>query len=83
MRRTATLLLILFISILNSTAQTVNVTVDASAGRRTISPYIYGKNNNLSDDPAAPIKPAQWKLMRDAGLRFTREFGGNNESKYN
>ncbi|HRG37498.1 MAG TPA: glycoside hydrolase family 44 protein [Bacteroidia bacterium] len=83
MIRTATFFLFLLITITNSTAQTVNITVDASAGRRTISPYIYGKNNNLSDDPSSPTKPAQWKLMRDAGLRFTREFGGNNGSKYN
>jgi hypothetical protein len=83
MRRTATIILILTIIVITVHAQTVNVNVDASAGRRTISPFIYGKNNTISDNPSDPIKPAQWKLMRDAGLRFTREFGGNNGSKYN
>lgn len=83
MKKTAAVILILSVCVVNVSAQTVNINVDASAGRRTISPYIYGKNNNLSDNSSAPIKPAQWKLMRDAGLRFTREFGGNNGSKYN
>jgi hypothetical protein len=64
-------------------AQTVTVTVDANAGRRAISPYIYGKNNNVSDDPGSPTSAAQWKLMREAGLRFSRENGGNNGSRYN
>ncbi|MCW3085950.1 MAG: hypothetical protein JWP12_3316 [Bacteroidetes bacterium] len=64
-------------------AQTITVNVDASSGRKPVSPYIYGKNNNLSDDPGSPTSAAQWKLMRDAGLHFTRENGGNNASKYN
>ena len=66
-----------------SIAQTVNVTVDANAGRKPISPYIYGKNNNVSDDPSSPTTAAEWKFLRDAGLRFSRENGGNNCSKYN
>ncbi|MES2513942.1 MAG: glycoside hydrolase family 44 protein [Bacteroidota bacterium] len=65
------------------TAQTVNITVDANAGRKPISPYIYGKNNNVSDDPSSPTTAVQWKFLRDAGLRFSRENGGNNGSKYN
>ena len=64
-------------------AQTVIVNVDASVGLRPISPYIYGKNNNISDDPGSPTSAANWELMRDAGLRFSRENGGNNDSKYN
>jgi hypothetical protein len=64
-------------------AQTVNIQVDASKGKKTISPYIYGKNNDVSDDPTTPITSTQWKLMRDAGLRYTRENGGNNATKYN
>src|SRR4051812_37178409 len=64
-------------------AQTVTVTVDANAGRKTISPNIYGKNNNVSDDPGLPTSAAQWRFYRDAGLRFSRENGGNNSSTYN
>ena len=64
-------------------AQTVTISVDANAGRINISPYIYGKNNNISDDPSSPTSSASWKMMRDAGLRYTRENGGNNATKYN
>jgi hypothetical protein len=65
------------------TAQTVTIQVDPTKGRKAISPYIYGKNNNISDAPGSPTTPATWKRMRDAGLRMTRENGGNNASKYN
>lgn len=64
-------------------AQSVTIQIDALQGRKPISPYIYGKNNNISDNPASPTTAAQWKLMREAGLRFTRENGGNNATKYN
>lgn len=64
-------------------SQTINVNIDASKGRKEISPYIFGKNNNLSDNPGSPTKAIEWKLMREAGLRFTREYGGNNGTKYN
>ena len=67
----------------SSIAQTITINVDVNEGRKSISPYIYGKNNDISDDPGTPTTDAQWELMRDAGLRFTRENGGNNASKYN
>jgi len=64
-------------------AQTVIITADANSGRKPISPYLYGKNNNVSDNPSSPTTAAQWKFMRDVGLRFARENGGNNCSRYN
>jgi hypothetical protein len=64
-------------------AQTVNIQIDASKGRKAISPYIYGRNNSVSDNPGSPVSAATWKLMREAGLRYTRENGGNNATKYN
>jgi len=64
-------------------SQTVNIQVDANAGRKNISPYIYGRNNNISDDPSSPTPAATWKMMREAGLRYMRENGGNNATKYN
>ena len=30
----------------------VEITVNTSQGRKAISPYIYGKNNSLSDNPS-------------------------------
>jgi hypothetical protein len=64
-------------------AQTVTIQVDANASRKNISPYIYGRNGSVSDDPNSPTSAADWKIMRDAGLRYTRENGGNNATKYN
>jgi hypothetical protein len=64
-------------------AQTVIVSVDANSGRIPISPYIYGRNNSLSASSQQPLTIAQWQFFRDAGLRLTREGGGNNSTKYN
>src|ERR1700752_483901 len=66
-----------------SVAQTITVNVDAASGVKPISPYIYGRNNNVSDDPASPTPHAMFDTIREAGLRFTRENGGNNCTKYN
>lgn len=54
--------------------QDVNITINASEGKRKVSPYIYGRNNTFD-------KPAQF--YKDAGLRFSRMNGGNNATKYN
>lgn len=64
-------------------AQNVTIQIDAAKGRKNISPYLYGKNNNISDAPGSPNSTQEWQLLRDAGLRFTRENGGNNATKYN
>src|ERR1035441_5832810 len=77
------LLLYSFMALQFVSAQSVTIQIDALQGRKAISPYIYGKNNNVSDDPSSPTTSAEWKMMRDAGLRFTRENGGNNATKYN
>jgi len=61
----------------------VTISVDAGAGRKPISPWIYGRNNSLSDDPTLPVSSANWRMYRDAGLRMLRECGGNNATKYN
>jgi len=62
---------------------TVNISIDANAKRKLISPNIYGRNNNLSDSKTSPTKSANWQLYKEAGLRFFRENGGNNSTKYN
>lgn len=82
MKKIYLLLIVVVVSQL-AVAQIVNITVDANLGRKSISPYIYGKNNNVSDDPSSPTTAAEWKFLRDAGLRFSRENGGNNGSRYN
>jgi len=62
----------------------VQVTIDASASRKPVSPYIYGKNNCLCDGFSGSAHTASlWKLLRDAGIMMYREGGGNNSIKYN
>jgi hypothetical protein len=81
MKHISTLLLILLPFI--SFSQTINITVDPTVAVKYISPWIYGRNNSISDDPSNPTSAAQWQLYNDAGLRMYRENGGNNATKYN
>ncbi len=74
--------LLLFI-IKTNNAQTVIINVNADSGRIPVSPYIYGRNNNLSDNQNSPLTVSHWQLYRDAGVRIMREGGGNNSTKYN
>lgn len=63
--------------------QEVRINIDTTARRQPISPYLYGKNNCISDDPGRPLTAAEWQFLRDAGVRLVREHGGNNGTKYN
>lgn len=63
-------------------AQTINVSVDASQDRKAVSPYIYGKNDGVGH-PSSPLSEAGFQLFRDAGVRMLRMNGGNNGTKYN
>ena len=64
-------------------AQNITLQVNANEGRIPVSPYIYGRNNNLSDNPSSPTTADKINLYKEAGLRFARENGGNNATKYN
>ena len=61
----------------------VQVEIDLSTPTHPVSPYLYGKNNSVSDNPSSPLSAAGWKKLRDAGVTFLRESGGNNATKYN
>ena len=76
----ASLLLLVFQA---GNAQNITIEVNANQGRMPVSPYIFGRNNNLSDNPASPTTAANISLYKEAGLRFARENGGNNSTKYN
>ena len=76
-------LLIFLLQLALVPAFSVTITIDAAAGRQPVSPYIYGKNNELSDSPGSPLSKAEWQLLRDSGLNILRENGGNNSTKYN
>lgn len=60
----------------------VVVTIDVTKDSHVISPYIYGRNNSLQGNPGSNFT-ADWTRLKDAGVRFFREGGGNNSTKYN
>jgi len=55
---------------------TVTVFVDASRGRIPISPWLYGRNGDLTQKD-------ERTLSIEARLRICRSTGGNNSTKYN
>ena len=67
----------------------IQITVNPAQEIKEISPYIYGRNNSLSDDsknptPLIALSPSpSWQLYKNAGVTFFRESGGNNSTKYN
>jgi VCBS repeat-containing protein len=65
-----------------ASALAADVTVDAAAGRRSISPYVYGKNlfrfGGLNDFNAEHLA-----LVNEAGVHIARTSQGNNGTKYN
>jgi Glycoside hydrolase family 44/Secretion system C-terminal sorting domain len=66
-------------------AQNIQIMVDATANKKAVSPYLYGRNNSLSsnlltNDPNTIIS---WQLLKDAGVTIFRDNGGNNSTKYN
>ncbi len=63
-------------------AETVQISVDVTADRMPVSPYLYGKNDSPGS-PSSPLSEADWQRFRDAGLRMMRTLGGNNGTKYN
>jgi hypothetical protein len=78
--------LLLFIALLGAVvlyAQPISISVDVLQNRKTVSPYIFGKNNSLSDDPSSPLSVSEWQRLRDAGIMLFRENSGNNATKYN
>ncbi|MBL7815348.1 MAG: T9SS type A sorting domain-containing protein [Saprospiraceae bacterium] len=65
-------------------AQVIDVSVDPTKDVKPISPYIYGRNNNFPKESyAASLTTAQWTQLKESGVQFLREGGGNNSTKYN
>ena len=75
----------LLLFILNQTAfAQINIRIDAESGSKPISPFLYGRNNSLSStNPNWTLPAEDLTRLRDAGITFFRESGGNNSSKYN
>lgn len=62
----------------------VTISVDVLSEKIPVSPYIYGRNNSVSStNPTEVISQADILRIRDAGVTFFRESGGNNSTKYN
>ena len=76
-----TILLLLVFEI--SKAQPVQVTVNATAEKRPVSPYIFGKNNVLPSTFLNNTPDTEVVKANEAGVRFVRQGGGNNSTKYN
>jgi len=64
-------------------SQEVVVTVNAAAGKKPVSPYIYGRNNSFSNSFGTATSATDIILFKEAGLQLARENGGNNATKYN
>ncbi len=77
------LLPLLLISSVGYSQTHVAISVTASSDQKPISPYIFGRNNNLSDQPGSPLSAYQWQFLKDLGIHMFRENGGNNATKYN
>lgn len=76
-------LIFLFLTNRGVTQQTATISINTAEENSEISPYIFGKNNSLSDDSDDELTTAEWTRIRDAGIKMYREGGGNNSTKYN
>lgn len=74
---------LLFCSTTTLLAQNIVVTVNAATGKKPVSPYIYGRNNSFANSFGTNTSASDMVYFKEAGLRFARENGGNNATKYN
>lgn len=62
----------------------IKIKIDPTSDKKPISPYIYGRNNSFSStNPNWALSNEEFIKIRDAGVTFFRESGGNNCTKYN
>lgn len=78
-------MLILMLTSGNRTsAQTpVRIDIDLSKAKKPVSSLIYGKNNVLPSTFLSSGTTAEITRAKEAGVRFVRQGGGNNSTKYN
>ncbi len=74
---------LIFALILLGPLYAIDIQIDVAAERKPISPYLYGKNNSLSDDPNKPTSKSDWTRIIDSGVKLLRESSGNNSTKHN
>lgn len=61
----------------------VRIDIDVSKGKKPVSPFIYGKNNVLPSTFLSSGTTSEITKAKEAGVRFVRQGGGNNSTKYN
>lgn len=62
----------------------IKIKIDPNSDKKAISPFIYGRNNSFSStNPNWTLSNEDYIKIRDAGITFFRESGGNNSPKYN
>lgn len=67
-----------------SIAQTpIRIDIDLTKGKKPVSPFIYGKNNVLPSTFLNSGTTAEITKAKEAGVKFVRQGGGNNSTKYN
>ena len=76
-----TLLLFSGTSVFSQTPVTINI--DLTQSQKKISPFIYGKNNVLPNSFLSSGTSVEITRAKEAGVRFVRQSGGNNSTKYN
>jgi len=80
----ATISLILLISVNSVFSQTpVRIDIDLTKSQKPVSPFIYGKNNVLPSTFLSSGTTTEITRAKEAGVRFVRQSGGNNSTKYN
>jgi hypothetical protein len=80
------ILLFLFLCLSLSVKNTAQVTIsiDPTKEVKSISPAIYGRNNSIPKEIfAQPLSASELLRLQESGVRFLREGGGNNATKYN
>lgn len=83
MSKTTYLFIFLYLLMTSLAGQTVNISIDAVSAGKTVSPYIFGKNNVLPSTYLSDGSNDEVFKAREAGLRLVRQSGGNNSTKYN
>ena len=61
----------------------VSISIDLTKGTKPVSPWIYGKNNVLPSTFLSSGTTTEITKAKEAGVRFVRQGGGNNSTKYN
>ena len=73
----------IIISNIGFSQTSVRIDIDLTKGKTPVSPFIYGKNNVLPNTYLSSGTNADVTKAKEAGVRFVRQGGGNNSTKYN